>query len=475
MPHDVLSLDPVPTLRKRVAGELAASFAADRPTRFARAPGRLDVMGGIADYTGSLVLEMPLGVAAAVALQPRDDDQFEAFSFNLLDDHKPFQFRMPTAALARPYDELRADLGTPGRDWAGYVAGPLAVLHHEGLVDATKVGGLTVAIYSTVPSGGGVSSSAAVEVAVMNALVDHLGLDTLRTDPVRLAALCQKAENLVVGAPCGVMDQVASHLGEEGRLLKMLCQPHDVQGSVALPAGVRVIGINTNVKHSVGGGAYGRTRAAAFMGHRILLDLLADAAKDAGKSLRGDPTGGYLANLDPADYKALFRPKLPEVLTGGQFVQQYGDHGDAVTTLEDDVAYRVQAACDHHVLEAQRVRRFADFLESVDTHGRDKALRSCGHLMYASHKSYTDNAGLGAAECDAVVQLVKQHESAGLYGAKITGGGSGGTVAVLLEDTSHATTALDEILRSYRDRTGLTPNLLDGSSPGAQHVATVVT
>src|ERR1700744_5542703 len=91
----IQDIDPVPTLLSRTRAELSASFSAARPMRISRAPGRLDVMGGIADYTGSLVCEATLDRAAAVALQPRHDRQIQVFSFNLFDEHVPFTFRMP--------------------------------------------------------------------------------------------------------------------------------------------------------------------------------------------------------------------------------------------------------------------------------------------------------------------------------------------------------------------------------------------
>lgn len=469
---NLLELDPVPTLTARVRGELSAAFDAAQPMRFSRAPGRLDVMGGIADYTGSLVCEMPLGVAAAVALQGRDDRQLGVFSFNLLDDHKPFRVEMSLDALAKAnVSDLQRELAEPGRQWAGYLLGCLYLLHEKGLVDLSDASlkGVNLALFSTVPSGGGVSSSAAVEVATMTNLIAHFGINL---EPMTLAAMCQEVENRIVGAPCGVMDQVASTLGEAGTMLRLLCQPHELQKPLPFPRGTKAIGINTNVKHSVGGGAYGRTRTAAFMGHKILLEHMRKLGAEAGKTLTGDPTGGHLANLNPDDYKALFRPQLPETLPGRDFLDRYGDHGDRVTKIDPEQAYPVQAACDHHVLEAQRVRRFADFLERIDEHGREKALRAAGHLMYASHKSYTDNAGLGAAEADVLVNLVKERESAGLYGAKITGGGSGGTVAVLLDDTPRAAEAVKQIVAVYTERTGLVPDLLDATSPGAAHVGT---
>jgi galactokinase len=172
-------IDPLPTLLSRLRAELSASFAADRPIRISRAPGRLDVMGGIADYTGSLVCEATLDRAAGVVLQERADRTVQVFSFNLLDEHKPFTFGIPLDALAtQPLETLRREFAEPGRRWAGYLAGCLFVLHEKGFVDLRdpRIKGMNIALYSTVPLGAGVSSSAAIEVATMMNLRDHFGL-----------------------------------------------------------------------------------------------------------------------------------------------------------------------------------------------------------------------------------------------------------------------------------------------------------
>src|SRR3954451_12232942 len=132
----LLDIDPVPTLLSRLRAELAADFRPDRPTRVSRAPGRLDVMGGIADYTGSLVCEATLDRAAAVALQARGDRQVQVFSFNLFDEHLPFTLRIPLEALANePVESLRREFAEPGRQWAAYLAGCLRALHDETWID----------------------------------------------------------------------------------------------------------------------------------------------------------------------------------------------------------------------------------------------------------------------------------------------------------------------------------------------------
>ena len=486
---DLLTLDPMPTLLARVRAELGADFVAGKPVRVSRAPGRLDVMGGIADYTGSLVCEMPLDRAAAVALQARADRQVQVFSFNLFDEHKPFTLRVPIDALARhDADTLRREFDEPGRKWAAYLLGCLFVLHERGHVDLAdpRHAGLNLALFSTVPPGAGVASSAAVEVATMVNLVDHFGVRA-SVSPVEVAAMCQAAENRVVGAPCGIMDQVTSCLGEAGALLRMVCQPHELLPPLRLPAGVRVVGIDSGVRHRVGAGGYGRTRCAAFMGHRVILDRMREMGAAAGREMSGDPMRGYLANLDPDDYKRFFRPHVPELMGGRAFLERFGPTIDAATRVEPDVEYAVQRAVDHHVLEARRVRRFVEFLEQAGaTAGasatavaaaarqRGGALDRAGHLMYASHLSYTNDALLGAPECDLLVDLARRRERGGLYGAKITGGGSGGSVAVLCDASGGADAALAEVMSEYERQTGRKPEAFTGTSDGAWGAGTAL-
>jgi galactokinase len=476
---DLLSLDPVPQLLRRIRAELAADFDPAKPTRISRAPGRLDVMGGIADYTGSMVCEATLDRAAAVALQPREDRQVQVFSFNLLDDNKPFTLRIPLDSLAdHSIDTLRSEFNQPGRRWAGYLAGCLAILREQGGLDLRdeKIRGMNLALLSTVPLGAGVSSSAAIEVATMINIMDHLGLSR---DPMQLAEWCQQVENRVVGAPCGIMDQVSSCAGESGRLLRMICQPHELLPPLVLPAGIRALGINSNVKHSVGGGMYGKTRCAAFMGHKIILEKMREIGTSQGLTMTGDPMNGYLANLDPEDYKRLFRPELPERILGADFLTKYGPTIDTATTVDPNTTYHVQQATDHHVFEARRGKNFVHHLETAaqlpaNSAERKLALNKAGHLMYGSHLSYTRDAMLGADECDVLVDLVRSREGAGLYGAKITGGGSGGTVAVLADISPRVDAVISEIMTDYQKKTGREPAAFMADSPGAWELGTKV-
>jgi len=246
-----------------------------------------------------------------------------------------------------------------------------------------------------------------------------------------------------------------------------------------LPDGVRVIGINSNVKHSVGGGQYGITRCAAFMGHTIILSKMREIGVAAGRQLIRDPINGYLANLALDDYKQSFREYVPEFMLGKDFIAKFDTTIDTATKVDPAITYPVQHATDHHVFEASRVKNFCTHIEDATRAGRETkeggfSLDKAGHLMYASHLSYTMDAMLGADECDVLVDLVRKSEKAGLYGAKITGGGAGGTVAILANIAPRADEAIAKIMCDYESQTGLKPEAFTGSSPGAWEAGTVI-
>src|SRR5215218_6521786 len=201
----------------------------------ARAPGRLDVMGGIADYSGSLVLELPLARATFAIAQRQPASRLDVLS---LRDGKPFAFSVELDELLtgapRAPDALAAWFADrPADRWAAYVVGSVyECLTFSGVTEPPH--GLRLFITSDVPEGKGVSSSAALEVAVMSAAAACYGVAVRAAE---VAAACQWAENHIARAPCGIMDQMTSALGRRDRLLRLRCQPATVEGYVAVPAG----------------------------------------------------------------------------------------------------------------------------------------------------------------------------------------------------------------------------------------------
>jgi len=452
------SLEVHPALEKRTL------FDPQLELVVARAPGRLDVMGGIADYSGSLVLESPIAEATLVALQKDDARRLRIVSL-MESTMRVVSFEMPLADLERggepiEYDEARRYFKGDAH-WAAYVAGVFLVLMREREVRFT--GGARLLISSDVPEGKGVSSSAALEVATMSAVVAAFDLEIA---PRELALLCQRVENLVVGAPCGVMDQMTSACGEENQLLALLCQPAELLGTILLPENLAVWGLDSGVRHSVGGGDYGSVRVGAFMGYRIIAELSGLAAEQAGDIVTiNDPRwGGYLANIAPAEFES-FATRLPESLLGEEFLARYGGTTDTVTTIDPGRTYLVRAPAAHAVYENFRVHEFADLLRSEPEASGKTERESLGELMYESHASYSA-CGLGSEGTDGLVELVRAAGvSRGLYGAKITGGGSGGTVAVLGRRDAGA--AVAEVARRFAEKTGHKPYIFSRSSPGS--------
>jgi L-arabinokinase len=351
-----------------------------------RAPGRLDLLGGVADYSGARVLEVATHLTTTVTADP--DEALSVGPARLTDDDV-------TALAALPYGEVRDAIASWPR-WTHYLVGVALVLVRHGVIEPPRA---RLSIESDVPTSIGVSSSAALEVATARALgADHV-------EPLRLAALCQEAENQVVGAPCGIMDQVVVTMGRAGAVLPIDCRPAAVAALVELPEGLEVVGVPTGAEHDVSGGPYRRARAAAFMGKRIVEDATTGS-------------WSWVSEL-PADAVAA----LPESLDGAMFLDRFGATGDALTTVDPAETYPVRAATAFGVEEHARSDELLDALSARDA-------GAIGRIMAASHAGY-DAMGLGHPAATTTVARVLNRS--GVHGARSSGGGSGGTVVVVCE------------------------------------------
>ncbi|XP_051137394.1 L-arabinokinase-like [Andrographis paniculata] len=487
--------------RMREQKAAASLFNWEEDIFVARAPGRLDVMGGIADYSGSLVLQLPTREACHVAVQKIHpskqrlwkhaqarlnakgqgqtpvlqivsygselSNRGPTFDMNLsdfLDGDQPMSYENARSYFARD----------PSQKWAAYVAGTILVLMKELGIRFNH--SISVLVSSAVPEGKGVSSSAAVEVATMSGIAAAHGLNI---NPRDLALLCQMVENHVVGAPCGVMDQMTSACGEANKLLAMICQPAEVLGLVDIPNHIRVWGIDSGIRHSIGGADYGSVRIGAFMGRKVIKSIASallsqssdDLEEDGVELLENEANLDYLCNLSPHRYEALYVKQLPETALGEAFLEKYSDHNDSVTVIDKKRKYALRAATGHPIYENFRVKAFKALLTSASS---DYQLTALGELMYQCHYSY-GACGLGSDGTDRLVQLVQemQHNKLSrasegtLYGAKITGGGSGGTVCVIGRNCLRSSEQILQIQQRYRAATGYLPIIFEGSSPGA--------
>ncbi|MEV0123426.1 galactokinase [Streptomyces sp. NPDC050703] len=322
------------------------------------APGRVNLIGEYTDFNEGFVMPLALPHTAVAAVARRDDGVL----------------RLHSADVDAPLAELRVDELTPLSDggWAAYPAGVVWALREAG----HPVTGADLHLASTVPTGAGLSSSAALEVVTAYALDELFGLGL--TGP-ELAVAAQRAENAFVGVPCGVMDQMASACCTDGHALHLDCRDLSIrQVPFDLAAqGLRLLVVDTRVKHALGDGAYAERRAGCEEGARVLgVSHLRDVA--------------------------------------------YEDLPAALSRLTDD---RVRRYVRHVVSDDHRVERVIGLLDAGD-------VRAIGPVLTEGHASLRDDLRISCPELDLVVSTAG---AAGALGARMTGGGFGGSAIVLVE------------------------------------------
>ncbi|WP_419995626.1 galactokinase [Streptomyces boninensis] len=339
------------------------------------APGRVNLIGEHTDYNDGFVMPLALPHTTIAAARRRDDGVL----------------RIHSGAAPTGVVELRvADLDpvTGGGDrggWAAYPTGVLWALRRAGL----EAGGADIHYESNVPTGAGLSSSAALEVATALALSD---LYDLGLSKEQIARYCQQAENDFVGVPSGIMDQMASACCTEGHALYL--DTRDLtQRQVPLDLaaeGLRLLVVDTQVKHALGDGEYAKRRAGCE-----------SAARQLGvRALRDVPFEGY---------------------------------EDRLTAIADPGE---RALARHVITEDRRVEEAIRLLDA----GR---IRDIGPVLVAGHESLRDDFKVSCEELDVVVATAVE---AGALGARMTGGGFGGSAIVLVEDT-----AADQVEKAVRE------------------------
>ena len=346
------------------------------PAGFWRAPGRVNLIGEHTDYNDGFVLPFAIDRATTVALSPRDDGRIR---------------------LVSTFDEtlVESDLdAVPLRAFSGWSAYPLGVAWAIGEHGGTELlRGFDVAVDSDVPVGAGLSSSAAIEMAVAVALNDVWELGLGRAD---LARIGQRAENIAVGAPTGIMDQSASVFGERDAAVFLDCRSLAVE-HVPLgfdAAGLVLLVVDSKVEHAHATGGYRDRREAC----------------ERGAATMGVPALRDLAVED-----------LPRA-----------------EALLDDVTYR---RVKHVVTEDARVLESVAALRAGD-------LARFGTLMDESHVSMRDDFEISVPQLDAIVETAR---AAGAVGARMTGGGFGGC-AIALVAAEEAEPLADEVLRVFAER-----------------------
>ena len=356
-----------------------------------RAPGRVNLIGEHTDYNDGFVLPAALELATYVAVARRGDKRLRVRSL-LMNETREF--------------DLDEKDPKSRKDWTDYVRGMAVMLARAG----HALTGADLMVWSDVPVGGGLSSSAALEVAVGYALLSAAGIEI---DLTALALTGQRAENEFVGMRCGIMDQFVACHGAAGRALLLDCRSLDWR-LVPIDPKARLLICNSMVRHAHAASGYNDRRHDCETGVALLSKALPGI-----KALRD-------VSIDRLErHKDLLPP----------------------------VVYR---RCRHIVTENDRTVQAAAALEAGD-------LALCGRLMAESHVSMRDDFEISCREVDAMVDIAAQVP--GVFGARMTGGGFGGCTISLVEAGAVAGFK-DRVAKSYREATALDPVIFT-CSPGA--------
>ncbi len=366
------------SLQERVIQEYEERFG-ERPLFVVRAPGRVNLIGEHTDYNDGFVLPMAINRAIYIALSPREDGRVRLHSLD----------------LENPADFALGDFAKGDEGWVEYVKGMAWALQEAGF---TLTGWQGVSA-GDIPVGAGLSSSAALEMAVARAFA---AVSDLAWDAPQMALLGQKCENQWVGVNCGIMDQMISAAGKEGHALLIDCRTLE-SCQVPLPTGTAVVILDTATRRGLVGSAYNERRqqceaAAAFFGVPALRDV--DIAAFETRA----------AELDP-----ITRQRARHVITENQRTL------DAMAAMLQDQP------------------------------------RILGQLLNESHASLRDDFEVSSLELNQIVECALRRKTA-VFGARMTGGGFGGCAVALVRDFD-AKAFANAVAACYQAATGLQPNI----------------
>ncbi len=384
------------------------------PRWIVAAPGRVNIIGEHVDYNDGFVLPMAIDRYCVIAAGANDEarmtnDESKSYaSFDIRHSSSATIFSVASGEDAViPFDLLRPH-EVPGH-WSNYVAGVIAGFAERNV----RPSAFEAVIESNVPVGGGLSSSAALEIATATLLEAMTGT-TL--DPIEKALLCQRAEHDFAGVPCGIMDQFASVMCRQDHLMLLDCRSQQIEHIPLLDPNVTVLIVNTNVKHELSGGEYAERRAQCESAARKLgVTSLRDARFPQLQTRRGA--------LEPVEYRRARR-------------------------VISEIARTVKAAA---------AVKAADWPE-------------VGRLMYASHDSLKGDYEVSCRELDLLVDLAREiGPSGGVFGSRMTGGGFGGCT-VSLAETAKVENVAAQLLNHYREKTNIEANYLVSRPARGAHV-----
>lgn len=360
-----------------------------QPAWVAAAPGRVNLIGEHTDYNDGFVLPLAIERYTVIAAGLNEGRRATVYSCNV---------------------EAFADLVVEGdifpdetTHWASYIQGTIACSREGGI----PVDPFLAVVNSSIPLGGGLSSSAALEVATATLFEYMAGV---RVDPLKKALICQKAEHKFAHMPCGIMDQMISINAKAGHAMLLDCRTKKPEMIRFDNPGISILIVNSNVKHELTGSEYPTRRAQCEAATKLLgVSVLRDATMEQLRSAKS------------------------------KLIKEFGS----------DVAFR---RARHVITENKRTLEMAEALKKEDW-------KTSGKLMYASHDSLRDDFEVSCKELDLLVDIAREiGPEGGMIGSRMTGGGFGGCTVSLVK-TEKIESIAQVVRKKYKSRTRPEPTI----------------
>ncbi|MHC5108417.1 MAG: hypothetical protein ACYTHJ_00895 [Planctomycetota bacterium] len=441
------------------------------------APGRLDVMGGSAVYSGSLALSVPLGGFACAVAQRRTDGRIVV---KYVQGENCETLEVGIAAVQNS-DGARQEVHGALDPHAHAVREVFdAVLTAvSGILSAGLPGdlgeGLSVVIATTIDATGGAGRAGAIGAAVVATAETAMGRAMSDETAIRVFDATLPSWSAV---PVSASDVLSGMFGRPGYVAQIRNDPCGLVNSVAMTSDVTLCGIDCGVVNANAADKYWQMRATVEMGRELLSRII---KFDCPEKAQWDR---YLSRITVQDFVEQFRDRIPTRIRGSEFIDKIGVENvdscargfvpGAHATIDRDGTYKVRSRTEHQIYEHERSLQFAHLMTRLGRVDGTAMLHELGELMYASHWSYGQRCGLGSIKADALVSLLRKHgENRDIFGAKITGNGCGGTVAVLIRESDVAREALHEALDAYHKQTGVEAMVQPASMAGIMETGVI--
>lgn len=423
------------------------SSSSESPPATGCAPLRLDIMGGNADYTGALLLSLPLADRITVEVRPRRDAMVCVdIRESRPDDPEPVTTVIPLSHLCsddgrfRSVEQLASSWHNAPTPTRGLILGTWVEAVRRGLLP-DRTTGLSFVVNVPISSTADLGTAAATSAATLLALC---GLENRNIDLATAVALCHDVEYHVTRLPCGPGDAIAALSWQSAHLTQARGYPFRIETPLCIPDGVSFIGLDCHYRDTRRIETFGRARAATFMGARLINAIL---DHEDGAAERHN---GMLTHVSMTDFVERFRDRLPTKLPGSEFIARFGQTGDPWTSVESQFIYKIRSRTEHHIYENFRCALFASRLMHFG-HTQDRqTLIETGELLYASNWSLAQRYGMGSPTAERMVTLLrKRGAESGILGAKSAGRGCGGLIVVMIENSEKARDAVRAACREF--------------------------